>query len=117
LNLASADGGGDFPEAPDQALAKAAELSWRATDNTARLAFWVADAPHHPENAAAMSAAIGALHEHAVHVYPVASSGVDELTELTMRSRLNSPAAATSFSRTIPESAAITRNRPCPATS
>jgi hypothetical protein len=86
LNLARADGGGDFPEAPDQALAKAADLSWRATAGTARLAFWVADAPHHPEKAAAMSAAISALHQRAVHVYPVASSGVDELTELTMRS-------------------------------
>jgi hypothetical protein len=86
LDLASADGGGDFPEAPDQALAKTALLGWRSDENTARLAFWVADAPHHAENAGALSDAVLALQEREVHVYPVASSGVDDLTELTMRS-------------------------------
>jgi hypothetical protein len=86
LDLASADGGGDFPEAPDQALAKTALLGWRSDESTARLAFWVADAPHHAENAGALSEAVLALQEREVHVYPVASSGVDDLTELTMRS-------------------------------
>lgn len=86
LAAQSADGGGDFPEAPDKALARAADLSWRADNATARLAFWVADAPHHDENAEAMADAILALKDRGVHVYPVASSGVDELTELTMRS-------------------------------
>jgi hypothetical protein len=86
LEAQSADGGGDFPEAPDQALAKAADLSWRADDATARLAFWVADAPHHDDHAAAMASAIKGLKDLGVHVYPVASSGIDELTEFTMRS-------------------------------
>ncbi|HWA75919.1 MAG TPA: vWA domain-containing protein [Polyangiaceae bacterium] len=86
LDLASADGGGDFPEAPDQALAKAALLDWRSDPTTARLAFWVADAPHHALNAGALSDAVLALQERKVHVYPVASSGVDDFTELTMRS-------------------------------
>lgn len=86
LDLATADGGGDFPEAPDQALAKAALLDWRSDESTARLAFWVADAPHHAEQASAMSDAVLALQERAVHVYPIASSGVDDFTELTMRS-------------------------------
>lgn len=81
----SAGGGGDYPEAPDAALAAMAKLSWRDTADTARLAFWVADAPHHRENANAMLGAIRAVHRAGVHVYPVASSGVDELTELTMR--------------------------------
>jgi hypothetical protein len=81
-----ASGGGDFPEAPDQALAQAAELHWRADEATARLAFWVADAPHHAEKAEAMADAVDALLESGVHVYPVASSGVDDLTELSMRS-------------------------------
>lgn len=81
-----ADGGGDFPEAPDQGLARAAALDWRTDEDTARLAFWVADAPHHVQNARKMADAVEALIESGVHVYPVASSGVDELSELTMRS-------------------------------
>jgi len=86
LGAQSAAGGGDFPEAPQAALAKMAELGWRTDQKTARLAFWVADAPHHAEDAAAMANAIRAARDLDVHVYPVASSGVNELTELTMRS-------------------------------
>jgi len=86
LDLASAGGGGDFPEAPERALAKASELAWRTDSRTARLAFWVADAPHHAQDAGAMADAIGGLHARGVHVYPVASSGIDKFTELTMRS-------------------------------
>ncbi|AUX30801.1 MULTISPECIES: vWA domain-containing protein [Sorangium] len=82
----AAGGGGDFPEAPDVALSKAADLAWRTGNDTARLAFWVADAPHHDSNAGAMAEGIRALKDLGVHVYPVASSGVDELTEITMRS-------------------------------
>jgi hypothetical protein len=81
-----ADGGGDFPEAPEAGLAAAAALSWRDDAATARLAFWVADAPHHATNAAALVRSVRALLDQQVHVYPVASSGVDELTELSMRS-------------------------------
>ncbi|MGK4008174.1 vWA domain-containing protein [Sorangium sp. So ce1036] len=86
LAAQASGGGGDFPEAPDKALLEAAGLAWRADDDTARLAFWVADAPHHDSSAADMAAGIRALEDLGVHIYPVASSGVDELTELTMRS-------------------------------
>jgi hypothetical protein len=79
-------GGGDFPGAPDAALEAMNQLSWRDDAATARLAFWVADAPHHAEKAPAMKAAIEAAQAQGVHIYPVASSGVNELTELTMRS-------------------------------
>jgi hypothetical protein len=85
LAALSADGGGDFPEAPDQALTASAQLGWRADSTTARLVFWVADAPHHDDKAAAMAAAIQSLRDRQVHIYPVASSGVDEFTELSMR--------------------------------
>jgi hypothetical protein len=87
-NLAAqaAGGGGDIPEAPDAALAAMNQLSWRSGDATARLAFWVADAPHHADKAPALKATIEAAEAQGVHIYPVASSGVDELTELTMRS-------------------------------
>jgi hypothetical protein len=79
-------GGGDFPEAPEEGLADATELGWRTDDASARLLFWVADAPHHASKAAAMANAIRAAATKRVHVYPVASSGIDELTERSMRS-------------------------------
>lgn len=86
LSEQSYDGGGDTPEAPEEGLADAAELAWRSDAAVARLAFWVADAPHHDNRAGALADAIEALQQKDVHVYPVASSGVDEFTELTMRS-------------------------------
>jgi hypothetical protein len=86
LAAASADGGGDTPEAPDEGLAEAAGLAWREGDETAKLAFWIADAPHHLEKASALAEAVRSLVGLGVHLYPVASSGVDELTEISMRS-------------------------------
>jgi hypothetical protein len=79
-------GGGDFPEAPEAAFQAMNQLTWRSGEDTARLAFWVADAPHHGTKAGALKNAIEAAQAQGVHIYPVASSGVDELTELTMRS-------------------------------
>jgi hypothetical protein len=86
LAAQSANGGGDYPEAPDQALAVANRLEWRPDAETARLLFWVADAPHHEENAERLAGALREAQRQDIHIYPVASSGVDELTELTMRS-------------------------------
>lgn len=85
LGQQSSGGGGDIPEASDAALQAMNQLSWRAND-TSRLAFWVGDAPHHADRAGALSAAIRGAREQGIHLYPVASSGVDELTELSMRS-------------------------------
>jgi hypothetical protein len=87
-NLAEqfASGGGDFPEAPDAAISAMNELSWRDDDATARLAFWVADAPYHNDRAQDMTDAVTGAQKLGVHIYPVASSGVDEFTELAMRS-------------------------------
>ena len=82
----SAGGGGDFPEAPEAAFEAMNQLAWRSGESTARLAFWVADAPHHAERSSRMKQAIEAASGQGVHIYPVASSGVDELTELSMRS-------------------------------
>jgi von Willebrand factor type A domain-containing protein len=86
LSEASAGGGGDFPEAPDQALSIAHRLSWRADASTAKLLFWVADAPHHAENGGRLSGAVRSARDKGIHIYPVASSGIDEPTELSMRS-------------------------------
>lgn len=85
LGQLSAAGGGDVPEAVDQALAAATQLSWSTEPNAGRVVFWIADAPHHPAHAGAVVSAVRALRAKGVHVYPVASSGVDDLTEYTMR--------------------------------
>lgn len=82
----SANGGGDFPEAPDVALQELTELEWRDGDDVAKLAFWVADAPHHPEDGKRMAKSLRNVQRQGIHLYPVASSGIDEHTELTMRS-------------------------------
>ncbi len=86
LATASAGGGGDMPEAPDRALEVAHKLSWRSSPDTAKLLFWVADAPHHVGNEGRMATAIRAARDKGIHIYPVASSGVDDLAEHAMRS-------------------------------
>jgi hypothetical protein len=85
LEAQSAGGGGDYPEASHAALAAMNQLGWRSDPATARLAFWVADAPHHAGRAAEIAAAVDVAAGQDVHLYPVASSGVDELTEYSMR--------------------------------
>lgn len=81
----NAGGGGDYPEAPEVALVRAHSLSWRASQDTAKLAFWVADAPPHVENLSAFADSVRDLQARDVAIYPVASSGVDENTEYFMR--------------------------------
>ena len=84
LQAQSATGGGDYPESPDLALAALQQLSWSPV-SAARVVFWVADAPHHADRTQVMLTDFKQASERGLHIYPVASSGVDELTELTMR--------------------------------
>ena len=84
VSAQSADGGGDEPEAVDQALAAAGKLSWQA-GATARVAFWIADAPHHAGRESAVVSALQTAVSKAVHIYPVAASGITDLGEFTMR--------------------------------
>ena len=86
LAAQTAGGGGDYPEATDAALVAMNQLGWRTGNDVARLAFWVADAPHHNERVNNFAHEVRATKKQDIHVYPVASSGVDELTELSMRS-------------------------------
>jgi Mg-chelatase subunit ChlD len=85
-NLAaqSAAGGGDYPEALDQGLQAGVDLSWR-DGKVARVAFLIADAPHHVGNEGAVRSAIFDASERGIRLYPVAASGADRLTEYTMR--------------------------------
>ena len=82
----SANGGGDYPESPELGIEQLQKLTWRTDPSVAKLAFWVADAPHHVERAAAMKQAIVDAQTAGIHLYPVSASGTDDLLELTMRS-------------------------------
>lgn len=82
----AADGGGDYPEASPEGLAAALELGWRGSDEVARVLFWLTDAPHHVQDAEGVTRQLRAARERGVRVHPIASSGVDILSELTMRS-------------------------------
>jgi hypothetical protein len=84
ISAQSADGGGDYPESPDKALAQLAQLTWDA-NSVARMAFWIADAPHHADRAPVMVQDILAQQTAGVRLYPVAASGTDDLLEYTMR--------------------------------
>ncbi len=85
-NLAaqSADGGADWPEAVHLALEESGKLSWE-TSGTARVLFWIADAPPHTEFAERTFEALQALRAKTIAVYPVAASGVGTELEFYMR--------------------------------
>lgn len=85
-HLASLDanGGGDYPEAMDQALETALDLDWR-TGTAARIAFLVADAPPHDEGVDRTIAAIRQARARGLRLYPLAASGVADQAEYLMR--------------------------------
>ena len=77
-------GGGDYPEAMDQAMALAARAGWRA--GAANVLLLVADAPPHDENVAATWKSALMARDRRVHIVPVAASGVASEAEFLMRS-------------------------------
>ncbi|MGI4869570.1 MAG: carboxypeptidase-like regulatory domain-containing protein [Janthinobacterium lividum] len=83
-----AGGGGDIPEAVDQALAVAVdELAW--TDQAkARLLFLILDAPPHenPQVMASLQQSIRKAASKGIRIIPIAASGTDKSTEYLMRS-------------------------------
>jgi hypothetical protein len=80
----SANGGGDYPEAMEQALGRALDASWRG-GNTARLLFLVADAPPHDENLGITLDKAKAARHMGLRIYPLAASGVADTAEYLMR--------------------------------
>jgi len=80
----SAGGGGDYPEAMEQALALALDAQWRA-GNTARLLVLVADAPPHDENINRALQAAKAARRMGLRITPLAASGVADTAEYLMR--------------------------------
>lgn len=77
------DGGGDYPEAMDQALGRAMTLDWRP--NSVRSLMLVADAPPHEENVAKTWLIAEAARARRIQITPVAASGVADLAEYVMR--------------------------------
>ena len=87
INGQSANGGGDFPEAVEEALEVALEqLKWDE-DALTRLLFLVLDAPphHSPERLARLQQLIRVAAQKGIRVIPVASSGIDKSTEYWLR--------------------------------
>jgi hypothetical protein len=82
----TAGNGGDYPESPELGLEELGKLTWRSDPSTAKVAFWVGDAPHHEQQGAAMKQAILDAKTAGIHLYPVSASGTDDLLEMTMRS-------------------------------
>jgi hypothetical protein len=80
-----AGGGGDFPEAMDQALEQANLLQWTPEPNVARVAFLVADAPPHDDRVQAFADAVQGAKQRGVALYPVAASGAADTAEYLLR--------------------------------
>jgi len=88
IKAQSADGGGDFPEAVEQALHVAVnELTW-SKEARARLLFLVLDAPPHqnPEVIKALQRLTRQAAAAGIRIIPVTASGIDKSTEYLMRS-------------------------------
>lgn len=83
----SADNGGDFPEAVEEALEDGIENHAWSPSAKARLMFLVLDAPPHydEERVKKLQSLAKRAAEKGIRVIPVASSGVDKETEFLMR--------------------------------
>lgn len=84
LDDQSAAGGGNYPEAMDQALAAATEQSWRG-GNTAKLLFLVADAPPHDEDLDDTLRYMKEARKMGIQIHPLAASGIGDTAEYMMR--------------------------------
>ncbi|MDJ0977339.1 MAG: VWA domain-containing protein [Erythrobacter sp.] len=78
-----AQGGGDYPEAMQEALIRAAGQEWR--ENAVKTLLLVADAPPHNHDIAMTWRAAEHLRQHRVHIVPVGASGVADTAEYVMR--------------------------------
>ncbi|MBF2052699.1 MAG: VWA domain-containing protein [Candidatus Sericytochromatia bacterium] len=83
----SANGGGDFPEAVDSALADAVDNHQWSPTARARLLFLVLDAPPHQdaENLQRLRTSLERAAAKGIRIIPVASSGIDKDTEFLLR--------------------------------
>ena len=83
-----AHGGGDDPEALNQALHAAVhEPGWRLEEDAVRLIFLIADAPPHLDYVEDYSYAVEMIeaHRRGIKIFSIASSGLDEQGEYVFR--------------------------------
>lgn len=78
-----AAGGGDYPEAMQDAMVRAAQMEWR--DDAVKTLLLVADAPPHNHDVAQTWLAAQHLRSERVHIVPVGASGVADMAEYVMR--------------------------------
>ncbi|MBI1401094.1 VWA domain-containing protein [Hyphomonas sp.] len=78
-----ADGGGDMPEAMQDAMAKGLTFGWR--DDAVKVNLLVADAPPHDGDIAATWTSAAKSRAQGIHIVPLAASGVDKTAEFLMR--------------------------------
>ncbi|WP_228765421.1 vWA domain-containing protein [Sphingopyxis solisilvae] len=79
----NANGGGDYPEAMDQAMIRAVGQDWRP--DAVKSLLLVADAPPHDDKFGRTWAAAEAARAKRIHITPVAASGVADKAEYAMR--------------------------------
>ena len=82
----SADGGGDYPEAVEEALKKAMQQNW-STSAKARILFLILDAPVHDDvqKQALLREQVKLAASKGIMIIPVAASGVDKPSEFLFR--------------------------------
>lgn len=86
IKLQAANGGGDTPEAVDQALDVALnQLNWNMSSRT-RLLFLVLDAPPHEKKKQEIARLVTIAAAKGIRIIPIACSGIDKSTEFLMRS-------------------------------
>ncbi len=86
VSAQSAGGGGDFPEAVEEALKTAMQQSW-STNAKAKIIFLIADAPSHetPQILATLKDQIKDAASRGIMIIPVTASGIDKSTEFLYR--------------------------------
>ena len=86
LNKQSAKGGGDYPEAVDEALEMAVNQQW-STGATTKIIFHVLDAPAHngTQYKEKLVSATKSAAEQGIRICPIICSGASSDTEYTMR--------------------------------
>ena len=86
IKLQFAGGGGDFPEAVDDALSTALDsLQWNSSART-KLLFLILDAPPHNDAIARIQQQIFKAAAMGIRIIPIACSGTDKSTEFLLRS-------------------------------
>lgn len=83
LGSQAAGGGGDYEEAVQQAMVRAANLKWRP--DAVKTLLLVADAPPHAQDMAVTWRAAEHLRAQRVQIVPVGASGVADFAEYMMR--------------------------------